>query len=143
MSCGGSRGAQERDGPAHGNQQDQDGANDAAVRVKKLESVVKRQRSVVKEQQASISLLIERVEELQASLKSKDDEITSLKEQCVARKHTDSALPSLPDGRPLDPSLKDELLRHRHEILRMQDQLAAAHEREHALQVHIKQLQRK
>jgi len=118
-------------------------------RVKRLESVVKRQREVVKEQQASITSLMEHVDELQDSLKAKEIEIVALREQ-RAEPHADVVdLPATNHAEHSDSaaekcteSLQQELQRQQQKTQKAQDQLAAAHERERALQLHVAQLQR-
>jgi len=114
-----------------------------AERVKKLESIVKRQRDVVREQQASITALMEHVDELQAKVESRDAEIASLREErAVPAPVVGEGSP--PAARPAEDSvrLQQELRKQEHTMQKLQDQLAAANERERALQLHIAQLQR-
>ena len=67
------------------------GEGELQMRIKKLESVVKRQRSVVREQKDSIAVLIASVDELQRSLACKDTEIARLRGECGAPSHKESA----------------------------------------------------
>ena len=116
-------------------------------RVKKLESIVKRQRDVVREQQASITALMEHVDELQAKIASKDAEIIALQARGDVQQDQKAAADTAShgDGGTEDATkrLQQELQRQEQTVQKVQDQLAAAHERERALQLHIAQLQRK
>jgi hypothetical protein len=116
-------------------------------RVKKLESIVKRQRDVVREQQASITALMEHVDELQAKIASKDAEIIALQERGDVQQDQKAAAAAASHGdggtEEATKLLQQELQRQEQTVQKVQDQLAAAHERERALQLHIAQLQRK
>ena len=115
------------------------GEGELQMRIKKLESVVKRQRSVVREQKDSIAVLIASVDELQRSLASKDTEIARLRGKCGAPSHKESA-----DGDTENiGGLQQELRAQRDETRRVHEQLAASRERERALEAHVAQLQRK
>ena len=115
------------------------GEGELQMRIKKLESVVKRQRSVVREQKDSIAVLIASVDELQRSLACKDTEIARLRGKCGAPSHKESA-----DGDTENiGGLQQELRAQRDETRRVHEQLAASRERERALEAHVAQLQRK
>ena len=115
------------------------GEGELQMRIKKLESVVKRQRSVVREQKDSIAVLIASVDELQRSLACKDTEIARLRGKCGAPSHRESA-----DGDTENiGGLQQELRAQRDETRRVHEQLAASRERERALEAHVAQLQRK
>ena len=116
-----------------------EGEGELQMRIKKLESVVKRQRSVVREQKDSIAVLIASVDELQRSLACKDTEIARLRGKCGAPSHKESA-----DGDTENiGGLQQELRAQRDETRRVHEQLAASRERERALEAHVAQLQRK
>ena len=101
------------------------------------------QRAVVKDQQASITTLMQHVDDLQSSIKAKDAEITSLRDRCAAQHAEISSRTAPSASSPEDVSLAQELQKQKQNVKRVQDQLTAALERERVLQQHVAQLQRK